>query len=134
MFFSDYVSTLKKHFKKSISNDELCGILFDAIIIPLDLKNQNGSDFIIDKADISRIMNGKKKIPKALQDHIYDKIVLDELEKYFEKNIIEKLVPEISDLCHQLMQLIEKDENLSPAHKATLRLLVNHKSTSLFLA
>ena len=32
------------------------------------------------------------------------------------------------------MQLIEKDENISPAHKATLRLLVNHKSTSLFLA
>ena len=134
MFFSDYVSTLKKHFKKSISNAELCGILFDAIIIPLDLKNQNGRDFIIDKADISRIMNGKKKIPNALQDHIYDKIVLAGLEEYFEQNIIKELVSETSDLYHQLMQLIEKNENISPAHKATLRLLANHKSASLFLA
>lgn len=98
------------------------------------LKNQNGEDFIIDKADISRIMNGKKKIPTALQDHIYDKIVLDELEDYFEQKIIKELIPEISDLCHQLMQLIEKNENISPDHKATLRLLANHKSASLFLA
>lgn len=47
-------------------------------------------------------MNGKKKITNALQDHIYDKIVLDGQEN-FEQNIIKELVPEISDICHQLM-------------------------------
>lgn len=66
MTFANYVNVLKKHFKQSISNNMLCGILFDAIILPLDLKKRNGEDFIVDKAEISRIMNGKKKIPTAL--------------------------------------------------------------------
>lgn len=60
MTFADYVGVLKKHFKKKISNEELCGILFDAIITPLNLKNQRGKDFILDKSEISCIMNGKK--------------------------------------------------------------------------
>ena len=134
MTFANYVNVLKKHFKQSISNNMLCGILFDAIILPLDLKKRNGEDFIVDKAEISRIMNGKKKIPTALQEHIWDKPVLDGLEKYFETNIVAELVPDTSDLCHQLINLIEQDENISPAHKATLHLSANPKSTALFLA
>ena len=134
MVFAEYVNVLKKHFKQSISDKELCGILFDAIIEPLDLKNRNGELLTVDKAEVSRIMNGKKKIPTALQEHIWDKPVLDGLEKYFEINIVAELVPDTSDLCHQLMNLIEQDENISSAHKATLRLSADPKSIALFLA
>lgn len=70
MVFAEYVSVLKKYFKQSISNDELCGILFDAIIFPADLKNCNGEIFTLDKAEVSRIMNRKKNIPKKLQEHV----------------------------------------------------------------
>lgn len=134
MTFADYVGVLKKHFKKKISNEELCGILFDAIITPLNLKNQRGKDFILDKSEISCIMNGKKKISTALQEHIWDEPVLDGLEEYFETNIVAELTPNISDLCHQLMNLIEQDENISHAHKATLCLSANPKTIALFLA
>ena len=134
MTFADYVKVLKKHFKKKISNEDICGILFDAIILPLNLKNRNGEDFIIDKAEVSRIMNGKKKIPTALQEHVWDKPILDNIIEYFETNIVSELVPDKSDLCHQMMNLIESDKNISPAHKAALRLSATQKSISLFLA
>ena len=83
--------TLKSHFKKKISDPELCEILFDAIITLLDLKNQRGNDFIVDKSDISKIINGKKKVPTALQEHVYDKLVLEGICEYFERNIIAEL-------------------------------------------
>lgn len=67
MAFADYVNLLKKRLKQSlkqsVSNNELCGILFDAIVNPLDLRNQHGDELFIDKSDISKIMNGKKKNP-----------------------------------------------------------------------
>lgn len=43
MKFPDYVSILKKHFKKSISVEELCRILLDTIIIPANLTDSHGN-------------------------------------------------------------------------------------------
>lgn len=134
MIFADYVRTLKKHFKRKISDQELCEILFDSIISPLDLKNRNNEVLTLDKAEVSRIMNGRKNIPKILQDHVYDQIVLDDLEEYFDTKIITELVPDKSDICYQLMNLIEETEDMSPSRKANLRLLANPKFVSLFLA
>ena len=134
MFFADYVTILKEHFKQPISNDELCGILFDAIILSADLKNRNGEILTVDKAEVSRIMNLRKNIPTALQEHVWDKKVQAELENYFEQQIVSELVPDTSDLLHQLMNLIEEDENISSENKNKFRLLAKQKSIALFLA
>ena len=122
MVFEEYMSILKKHFKQKISNEELCGILFDAIIIPADLKNRNGEILTLDKAEVSRIMNRKKNIPRALQEHVRDKKVLNGLENYFETNIVAELVPDTSDLIHQLLNVIKQDESISSTNKNKLRL------------
>ena len=98
MVFAEYVNVLKKPFKHSISGNELCRILFDAIIERLDLKNRNGELLTVDKADISRIMNGKKKIPTALQGHVWDKLVIDGLEEYF-KTIFRRILHIDAHVC-----------------------------------
>lgn len=135
MVFAEYATILKRHFKKTVANEILCGILFDAIILPSNLKNRNGFELMSpDKALISRIMNRKVNIPKALQEHVSDKKVRDGLENYFEQNIVAELVEDTSDLRCQLMHLIDEDEKISPTNKNKFRLSADQDSISLFLA
>ena len=132
MVFADYLHAVKKNFKRKISNDELCEIHFDAIIIPVDLRNRNGEILTVDKADISRILNRKQNVPNALREHIWDKSVQNSIDKYFETKIVAELVPDISDLLYRLMNLIEADENISPTRKAEFRNL-SEESPKAFL-
>ena len=134
MHFPDYVNTLKNHFHQTISNAELCGLLFDSIIKPANLTNRNGEILTIEKAEISRILNHKKNLPTALLDHVYDKVVLDNISEYFKSQIVAALIPDTSDLCHQLLKLIDTDDSISPSHKANLRILAHPDSVAAFLA
>ena len=132
--FPDYISILKKHFKKSISVEELCRILFDSIIIPANLTDSHGETLDIDKAEISRIMNHKKNISVQLQDHVYDDNVLAGMNTYFQDNIVSELVPDPSDLIHQMLQLIDADSDISSAHRASLHIQASPATFALFLA
>ena len=132
MVFAEFANILKEHFKKKISDEKLCGILFDAIIFPADLRNRHGEILTVDKAEISRIMNRKKNIPNALQEHVWDKEVQESLDKYFATQIVDKLVPDTSDLCYRLMKLIDNDSDISPPRKAEFRNTAE-RSAILFL-
>lgn len=134
MKFPDYINILRKHFKKSISTEELCRILFDSIIIPANLTDSHGEILTIGKAEISRIMNSKKNIPVQLQDHVYDNEVLESMNTYFQDNIVTELVPDTADLLHQILQLIDTDTDISPSHRASLHLQATSSMISLFLA
>lgn len=134
MTFTDYARTLKNFFKRPVSDVELCQKLFDAIIKPLDLRNRKGEVLTFDKADISRIMNRKKNIPKHLQAHIHDKVVCENLHDYFEDNITTELLDDTSELRYRMMNLIKRDKNISPARKEKLRLAAKQEAVSLFLA
>ena len=134
MKFPDYVNILRKHFKKYISVEELCRTLFDSIIISANVTDSHGELLDINKTEISRIMNSKKNIPTQLQDHVYDTAVLDGMNDYFQKNIVSELVPDTSDLFYQMLQLINTDNDISPSHKASLRLQAKETTASLFLA
>lgn len=134
MVFAEYARVIKRHFKHKISDADLCEVLFDAVIEPLDLRNRNGEIWTVDKAEVSRIMNRKKNIPKTLYNHICDKKVLDGLEKYFRTRIVAKLVDDTSDLLWQMMRLLDGDNKLSPAHKENFRDMASPQSASLFLS
>lgn len=134
MVFAEYARVIKRHCKHKISDADLCELLFDAVIEPLDLRNRNGEIWTVDKAEVSRIMNRKKNIPKALQNHICDKKVRDELEEYFQTQIVAKLVDDTLDLLWQMMRLLDGDKNISPAHKEKFRDMASPQSASLFLS
>lgn len=134
MLFSDYITLLKAHFCKTISNEELCGILFDAVILPLDLKNKNGEPLLLDKTTISRIMNDKQNIPRQIRDSIYEPAVLSGLVSYFDDNIVSELVPKRDDLCFQILNKLKEDRMLSPQHLAEFQMLASPSSIGAFLA
>ncbi len=134
MVFSEYVTVLKKHFSKSISNEELCGILFDSVIVPLDLKNKNGDTLVIDKRTVSKIMNDRQNVPFLIRDNIYETAVLSGLVEYFYQNIVSELIPQKEDICYQLMELVNADPHISPQHRAEFQILATPSSIATFLA
>ena len=134
MDFPDYVKTMRPFFAKSIGNEELCGILFDSIIDPLQLKDKNGGLLFYDKTYISHIMNRKRGVPVNIRDNIFEPKVTSSIVSYFQKNIISALAPNKDDLCYRYAKLIEADESLSPSHKGRLLMLANEASMAAFLA
>lgn len=133
MRFGDYLKTIKGHFIESISNEDLCLLLFDSIIIPLDLKTTSGDPLGYSKGRISEFISGKAPIPKSIRDGFFDKRVTSTIAGYFEINIANRLAPELDDLCYQMMELIDCDTSISPTSKSNLRLLASSKSIDLFL-
>lgn len=102
---------------KSKVSYELYRILFDAIIEPLDLKNRNGDFWPSIKRNSVALWTERKKSQLPCKS-TFGINRLSTVWKNFKTNIIAELVPNRSDLCHQMMNLIESDENISPAHKA----------------
>jgi len=134
VLFSEYINLLKAHFCKSISNEELCGILFDSVIVPLDLRNKRGEPFLLDKATISKVMNNRQNVPQKIRDNIYEPAVLSGIVGYFDDNIVSELVPKRDDLCFQMMGLLRVDRMLSPQHLAEFQMLATPSSIGAFLA
>ena len=79
-------------------------------------------------------MNCKKNISAQIQDHVYDDVVLNGMNKYFQQNIVSELVPEMSDLFYQMLQLIDADTDISPSHRASLHIQATPAAASFFLA
>ena len=134
MTFSDYVLILKKNFKVPIAQDNLCRIIFDSVITTAKLTKTDGNYLDFDTADISKILNRQKNIPTEIQSHAFDEKIFQAIHDYFQQNIVAELIPDLfEDLCHQMMSLLEIDNDISSAHKKRLRLLAKPESITEFL-
>ena len=134
MFFPDYVKLLKKNYKKRPGNDDLCTILFDSVIGPLDLKSKNNEMVTFSSALISNIMNRKADIPGHIRDNIYEEKVADTIVDYFDKYIVSDMRPEIDDICLEFMKELDKDEDLSKQRLSEFRMMAKPKTFALFLS
>ena len=132
MYYAEFFYILQRHFEKTISDEELNGILFDFVIIPANI-TVNGEYLSLDKAKISKILNKKAPMHRKIRDHIYDASVINDLVSNFDKNIVSELNPEKEDLCFQLMNIINKD-NISPSHKSEFAMLAQPETIAAFLA
>ena len=133
MLFSDYVTTLKKYFKRTIGAKRLCDLLFDFILDNASVDDDEKVPEEIGKDRISKMMNGKESIPQFIRDHIYDQSVIDTLNDSFQKKVVVNLVDNKEDLFYQMLQLVDRD-NISPSRKASVRLLATDDTVAAFLA
>ena len=134
MKFSDYFEIIRNNYTKKDNKDNICILLFNSIIKPLDLRNEKGDPLIYSSGRLSEYITGKKTIPDILRDNVYEQAVTESITDYFEKEVIPKLVPNKDDICHQIMQLVEYDPALSGNTKGNLRMIANPKTLAAFLA
>ena len=133
MYFLDYVSLIRKFYKKSIAQYDLCTTLCDFVIVPADIRNEKGDVLVFDKGYASRMVRGEIPIHGQIRDHIYDNVVMEAMVKNFQEVIVPELNPEYDDLCFRMMQLLEKD-NISPSRLADFKMLANASTLGPFLA
>ncbi len=133
MLFRDYVTILKKHYKRTISVQKLCELLFDFVLDNATVENDESVPVAIGKDRISRMMNGKAAIHQFIRDHICDDSVTESLVSSFQKKVLPDLVDDTDDLIFQLMQKISHD-NISPSHKAMFKRIAKKKTLAVFLS
>ena len=130
MLFKDYCMLLKKYYKKKPSDLDLCRALFDSVIY--NLKEDEFRD--VDKAVVSKILKGERSLPTVVRDHIYDDSVEEGIADYFEDVIVPNLIPQHSNLLHELVLILEAYPSISKLHLSALKSLAKETSIDVFLA
>ena len=134
MNFSEYFNLVRRYLKKKISKDELCMLLFDSVIEPLDLTNANADVVSYNAARLNEIANGKRPVPVQIKENIFEDEVAATIVDYFSRNVVPLLTPNHEDICYQMLQLINADNSISPASKMQLRMLAKSETIAAFLA
>ena len=131
MLFKDYFDLIKKYCKKKPSDSDLCRDLFNSVIENTDDEN---AFYDYDKSVVSRILKGERGIPSSVRDHIYDETVEEGISDYFTQFIVPQLIPEHSDLIHEIIVLLENYPNISKPHLSTIKSLAKSQILGSFLA
>ena len=134
MLFGDYLKIVKTSFSDSITDEDLCRLLFDSIITPLSLTGRTGELLDYDKNKVSDIITGRRKIPSQIKSNIYNKRVTKGLTEYFETNIVPELVPDKTNLIQEILSLFDSNEFVSTSEKNSLLLLSSQTTIAAFLA
>lgn len=134
MYLKEYLKIIQQNFTSQIGEEELFRLLFDSIILPLNLTNSNGEPLDYSKSYISSILNRNRPIPSALRENYYNPKVIDGITEYFEENIVKELIPEKNEICYQLMSLVANDSSISPIGKSNLQMIAHPATLSVFLA
>lgn len=130
MLFKDYCVLLKKYYKRKPSDPDLCRALFDSVIY--NLEGDKFYDF--DKAVVSKILKGERSLPTVVRDHIYDDSVEEGIAAFFTDNIVPNLIPQHSNLLHEMVLTLEAYPSISKLHLSTLKTLAKEASIGAFLA
>ena len=131
MLFKDFFDLLKKHCKKKPADPDLCMILFNSVIENIE----NDDEFYdYDKSVVSRILRGERGIPSVVRDHIYDDSVDEGIADYFKDNIVPQLIPNHSDLIHELVLILECNPHISKPHFSTFKALAKEDTLGAFLS
>ena len=130
MLFKDYFDLMKKYYKKKPSDPDLCRDLFNSVLENID----DDAFYDYEKSAVSRILKGERKIPSIIRDHIYDESVEEGIAEYFSNFIIPQLIPNHSNLIHELITLLEKYPNISKPHFSTLKSIAKENSLGAFLS
>lgn len=134
MYLKEYLKIIQQNFATQIGEEELFRLLFDSIILPLNLTNSNGEPLDYSKSYISSILNRNRPIPSVLRENYYNPKVIDGLTEYFEQNIVKELIPAREEICYQLMSLVTNDSSISPIGKSNLQMIAHPATLSVFLA
>lgn len=138
LVFSRVVSELKTSWRdSSIADPDLIELLYDAVAMPSNLSNKDGDTITVSKSQASKIMNRQKggNVLKIIRDHSSDKVVLDSINEYFQKNVLNRLLSGgEDDLIHHLTQTINKDNEISGKKRQEMLALAQKNTLADFLA
>lgn len=133
--FSTYVNELKNSWHDSISNEDLINLLFNAIVLPLNVCDKKGNAYYIDKSVASKLINRESNVSPRIKKASTEAAVLNSICSYFSTQILPCISNGLeAQLIKGLQELITNDPSIANATRQ--RLLTNAREASLadFLA
>jgi len=133
--FGTYLEYVKGTMKDNPSTEDVVRLLFNAIIIPLDLRNKKGEPYDVSKETASRLLNRKNNIPVLIGNKAAHVKVVTSIYGYFEKSVVLQLTKgREDDLISYLTDCINKDDDIGSHNKEDLISKAKMDSLSEFLA
>jgi len=133
--FGEYLAQLKSVFRNTPSTEDVAGLLFNAIALPLDLKNKKGDPFDVTKETASNLMNRKIPVPRAIKNNSTSPKVLDSIYEYFDKSVCPQIIEgREDDLISGLSLHMKSDSSIANDTRARLIEKANIETLSIFLA
>lgn len=137
LVFATVINELKLSSKETIADPDLINLLYDAVAEPINLTNKNGDPITVSKGTASKIVNRTKggNPNRDIRKHSQDQRVLDSIERFFQKNIVKRLLKDSEDdLIYRLSEIINKDSLISDNKKQELLASAQKNTLARFLA
>ena len=133
--FGKYMTIIKTSLRDTTANEDVAELLFNAVVIPVDLKNKDNEPFFVTKEVASKLINCKQNIPTAIRKACVDTKVSKSIHSYFEQTVLSKLMPGLEDdILSKFSITIREDNNIADDMKATLLANAQKNTLAVFLA
>lgn len=133
--FGAYLAYVKEVMKSDPPTEEVVRLLFNAVIIPVDLRDKNDEPFDVSKENASKLLNGKINIPKQIKNNATSTKVTDSIYGYFKKFVFPQLMQgREADLLNNVLSCINHDSSIANDTKAVLNVNANMDNLAEFLA
>ena len=116
-----YLAYVKEVMKSDPPTEEVVRLLFNAVIIPVDLRDKNDEPFDVLKETASKLLNGKINIPRQIKNNATSTKVTDSIYGYFKKSVLLQLMQgREADLLNNVLSCINHDSSIANDTKAVL--------------
>jgi chorismate-pyruvate lyase len=133
--FANYAKIVNNAIKET--DEKIVNLLLGCIYIPLELKNNKGETFYIDKATASHYLNPKsdRTVHREIILGSGSPVVIASADKYFDETVSQWFIEAMkSDMISELVRVITYDATISKAKKNELLELADKKTLAKFLA
>jgi hypothetical protein len=133
--FSTYVSELKKVWHDDISNEDLINLLYNAIILPMNVLDKKGDLYYIDKSAVSKLANRESNVSPKIKKASDDKAVTGNIHQYFSSMVLVGISRGLeAQLIKGLEDLVNGDKSIADVTRNKLLANATEDSLARFLA
>ena len=132
-----YAKHLQNNWRGTVNQPDLLTILFNAVAMPLGLKNKNYPDYQIEKDKATKIFNRITggNAPRDIRKNAGDRRVTSTIAKYFQDNVTSNIQSHsLPGLVYRLNLIIQQDDFFSLEEREKIATLAKDKKNSSFLA
>lgn len=134
MNFAEYEIFIKRNMMDKISDEDLVNMLLGTIVDYFQIKTEKGEPYYFDKAETSKILKGKRKIPRKLMSRVDNIEFTNTLPKFFATSVIPRMKYNHEAIMGELLQSIKRCYDITTETKLFCQMAADNGNMALLLA
>lgn len=133
--FGTYAIAIQKVIKKLNSQTNVTELLLGLILDNVEITNQIGDPYIVTAKIANELFGFSAPVHSKIKAASSSKIIIDAAHDYFKDVVVPEIIPSlISDLMHELTELISLDDTIPPKKKKEFLALAKEERLADFLS